>query len=69
MLSLKKSFTEQPARPELAQAQAQAQELAQAQAQEECAQDEREDREELELLWERPVDECRTGTFTTWTIM
>ena len=36
MLSLKKSFTEHPARPEDAQAQAHAQEEAQAQ---ECAHD------------------------------
>ena len=66
-LSLKKSLTEHPARPEDAQAQAQAQEDAQAQcdaqaqedAQEEwCEPPDREDRDEVDLL---------TGTLTTLT--
>ena len=47
MLSLKKSFTEQPARPEEAQAQAQAQDEAQAHddAQEDAQDEAHEERE------------------------
>ena len=47
MLSLKKSFTEQPARPEEAQAQAQAQDEAQAHddAQEDAQEEAHEERE------------------------
>ena len=68
MLCLKKSFTVQPARPEEAQAQAQAQDEAQAQAQDEREEppEERDDElrepEEREEPWDR-----ETGTLTTCT--
>ena len=62
----KKSFTEQPARPLLAQAQAQAHEEAQAQ---DDAHEEAQDEAQDELLWEEDDDdEVRgRGTLTTFT--
>ena len=67
MLSLKKSFTEQPALPGLAQAQAQAQWEAQAQ---ECAQeDAQEERCEEPEEPEEWVLLCRTGMLTTFTMI
>ena len=72
MLSLKKSFTEQPARPDDAHAHAQAQEDAHAQAHDD-AQDEwceeppeRDDRVEVRFEEDRGL---MIGTFTTFTWM
>ena len=70
MLCLKKSFTEQPARPEEAQAQAQAQD--EAQAQEEAHDDAQEEAQEE---WcepperELPERGLLTGTLITLTRM
>jgi len=61
---LKKSFTEQPARPEDAQAQAQAQEDAQAHEETQAHEEAQEDR--CEPPDERGLD---TGTLTTFTRM
>ena len=81
ILFLKKSFTEHPARPEEAQAHAQAQEEAQAQedtqaqAQEDAQEDAQEERwEEPPLRWLLPPEcreppEDRTGTLITLTWM
>ena len=72
---MKKSLTEQPARPEDAQAQAQAQEDTQAQAQEDAQEDAQEERwEEPPLRWLLPPEcreppEDRTGTLITLTWM
>ena len=66
-LSLKKSLTEQPARPEDAHAQAQAQDDAQAHEEAQAHDDAQEpDLLECELPLERGV---RTGTFTTFTLI
>ena len=68
IFSLKKSFTEQPALPEEAQAHAHAQDDAQAQdeAHEDAQDDAQEERCDDPLLL---LDECEllTGTFTTFT--
>ena len=66
MLSLKKSFTEQPASPDDAQAQAQAQDDAHAQAQDDAQDEWRDEPPE----WDERFEEGRglmTGTFTTFT--
>ena len=66
MLFLKRSFTEQPARPEEAQAQAQAQDEAQAQ---EDAQDDAHE-ERCEDLWDLAAERgLPVGTLTTFTWM
>lgn len=69
MLSLKKSFTEQPARPEDAHAQAHAQDEAQAhdEAQDDAHDDAQDDRcEDPDDLLEELL---LTGTFITFTCM
>ena len=70
MLSLKKSLTEQPARPEEAQAQAQAQ--LEAQAQEDAQEDAQEECDLRPLPELRPPEwrlpeEVLTGTLITFT--
>ena len=64
MLSLKKSLTEQPARPEEAQAQAQAQLEAQEDAHEEC---DLRPLPELRPPERRLPEEVLTGTLITFT--
>jgi len=72
MLSLKRSLTEHPARPEDAQAHAHAHEDAQAQedAHEEAHDEAQEDRCEPPERWEDPPERGRlTGTLMTLTRM
>ena len=81
MLSLKNSFTEQPTRPEEAQAHAQAQDEAQAHedAQEDAQEEAHEERgrEDLELRdppeprepCRPPPKVCPTGTLITFTLI
>ena len=59
MLSLKKSFTEQPARPEEAQAQAQAQDEAQAQ---EEAHDDAQEEAQRTISYDRVYIESEVNT-------
>ena len=68
MLFRKKSFTEQPARPDEAHAQAQAQEDAQAQDEAQAQEDAQDERWEPPPEWVEAEDRL-TGTFTTFTWM